>query len=67
MNDTTVKSLRFYNYKILEGDVDLINTWWHADDISEIDGRIKLKIESECGKKEHKYPALLFDKAEIVR
>lgn len=44
MFDTTVKSIRFYNYKELTPEVNIANVWWISDNLSYCNGRYVLEI-----------------------
>lgn len=67
MYDTLVKSIRFYNYKIVRGGEDLLHTWWYDDEITEQGGRKQLKLTSRKSKDKFCELILIFDKAEIIR
>lgn len=70
--DTTVKEIRFYNYKILTPDISLENRkviWWLSDRLSEVDGYFVLEIDLHDSKS---YPEDLtfkvkFERAEVIR
>lgn len=66
LSDTTVKALRFYNFKILKGNKDVLKFWWYSDEIEEINGKYKLKIvfDSVKGKSEFE---ITCDKIEVLR
>lgn len=44
MFDTTVKSIRFYNYKELTPAVNITNAWWISDTLSYCNGKYVLEI-----------------------
>lgn len=67
MYDTLVKSISFYNYKIIKGGDDLLHTWWYEDEIAELNGRKQLKLTVRQSKDKFSELILVFDTAEIVR
>lgn len=70
--DTTVKEIRFYNYKILTPDISLENRsimWWLSDRLREADGCFVLDIDLHDFKS---YPEdftfkIKFERAEVIR
>lgn len=70
--DTTVKEIRFYNYKILTPDVSFDTRkaiWWLSDRLSEVDGGFVLEIDLITSES---YPEdftvkVKFERAEVIR
>ena len=77
MFDFDVKEIRFYNYKILTDEIDIINgdlfskkkIWWLADQLTEQNGKYKLDIllESADTHQRQFHLKLRFDRAEVDR
>ena len=72
MYDTSVKEIRFYNYKILTPDVSLENRemiWWLSDRLLISDGHFVLEMDLQDF---HSYPEdftfrIKFERAEVLR
>ena len=77
MFDFGVKEIRFYNYKILTDEIDIINgdlfskkkIWWLADQLTEQNGKYELDIllESIDTHQRQFHLKLRFDRAEVDR
>ena len=77
MFDFDVKEIRFYNYKILTDEIDIINgdlfskkkIWWLADQLTEQNGKYELDIllESVDTHQRQFHLKLRFDRAEVDR
>ena len=77
MFDFDVKEIRFYNYKILTDEIDIINgdlfskkkIWWLADQLTEQNGKYELDIllESIDTHQRQFHLKLRFDRAEVDR
>lgn len=67
MNDTSIKSIRLYNYKVIAGSEDIVHAWWYEDEITEINGLKKLKLILRHSKGKFSEIIIMFDKMEIVR
>ena len=77
MFDFDVKEIRFYNYKILTDEIDIINgdlfskkkIWWLADQLTEQNGKYELDIllESADTHQRQFHLKLRFDRAEVDR
>ena len=77
MFDFHVKEIRFYNYKILTDEIDIINgdlfskkkIWWRADQLTEQNGKYELDILLESADKHQRqfHLKLRFDRAEVDR
>lgn len=52
--DSNVKAVRLYNYKILEGDLDLIGAWWLDDQIIPQESSLIVKIQFRSQSAIHK-------------
>lgn len=69
MFDTSIKALRFYNYKIISGDINRpTGAWWYADTITETSNHITIEIKYTT--KQNRNIAAVkiqFDKIEVVR
>lgn len=67
MSGTYVKSIRFYNYKIISGGEEIIHSWWYKDEISENNGLKKLVLTLRHSKDKCSEFVVTFDKVEIVK
>lgn len=64
--DFKVKSIRLYNYKLLNSFGRIDGFWWVSDTVSEINGKILLTINVSSAK-ESKEIKVIFEKAEVIR
>ena len=67
MNDTLVKTIRFYNAKIISGGSDLMHTWWYDDELTDVNGKKRLKLILRNKKNEFIEVIILFEKVEVMR
>lgn len=69
MFDTSISSIRLYNYKIIKMDSDLAflkNSWWIKDSLVEENGKYKITLILRKEKQVCEI-IILFDKAEVLR
>lgn len=66
-SSTSVKAIRFYNYKIIKEDVNFINSWWQDSEFVELKGKTGLKIRFRFSKTDISEIIILFDKLEVVK
>lgn len=64
--DNSIKSIRFYNYKIIEGDENIIHSWWIKDEFWVEKGKNNLKIYLRSPKKTCEI-LISFETIEVVR
>ena len=66
MFDTSVKALRFYNYKELTQDADITGCWWISDSLTKSDKKYILEIALMNKKQRIKYK-IRFEACEVIR
>lgn len=64
--DTTITSIRLNNYKILKEFSNLKGCWWFKDELSEENGKFKLKIYLHSLKQQQELE-IVFESANIIR
>jgi hypothetical protein len=64
--DNSIELIRFYNYKIIEGDENIIHSWWIKDEFWVAKGKNNLKIYLHSKKKTSEL-LISFEAIEVVR
>ena len=67
MNDSSIKSIRFYNYKIIAGGEDILHAWWYKDEITEFSGRKILKLKLRHSKNKFSETVIAFNTVDVIR
>lgn len=66
MFDTSVSAIRFFNYKELTPNINLLNSWWVSDRLSYHDGKYILEISLRLMNCSIRYD-IRFEHCEVVR
>ena len=67
MVSTNVKSIIFYNYKIICENSSFVHSWWFDSDFIDINGKKGLKISFRHSKSVISETIILFDELKIVQ
>lgn len=64
--DTSISSIRFYNYKVLSEDTALEGAWWLSDTIRTVGSKYLLEIQLQNGREIQTF-AIRFTRCEVER
>ena len=67
MVSTNVKSIIFYNYRIIYENPNFIHSWWFDSDFIDVQGKKGLKISFRHSKSVISETIILFDELKIVQ